>query len=334
MGTENKSLANVPLKVGPNGIQIETFEGLMRFANVLSASGMVPKELQGNPAACIIALELGLELGMAPMAAVQNIAVINGRPAVWGDAALATIQTHPEFLDIDEEIEGEGDLMVAVCRAYKKSRGMDRPVERRYSVEDAKRAGLWGKSGPWSQHPKRMLQMRARSFAIRDAFPGALKGMILAEEARDIKDVTDSVVVEPVAELVPTATESKADAFLRAKRAMDTATQPTEPPCEGVGDEIAPEPWVDTPSPEDDAPTDALEPDPEDNPPAPDDNEDQRYQARMAEWREAVLYEFERLDMDNKARAATMRRAGMASMDVRKATMAQLQGMVEELRAK
>jgi hypothetical protein len=52
-------------------------------------------------------------------------------------------------------------------------------------VEDAKRASLWGKSGPWTQYPKRMLQLRARGFALRDAFPDILRGLVTAEEAQD-----------------------------------------------------------------------------------------------------------------------------------------------------
>jgi hypothetical protein len=61
-------------------------------------------------------------------------------------------------------------------------------VVAKFSVEDAKRAGLWGKQGPWSAYPKRMMQMRARGFALRDAFPDVLKGLITAEEAQDYPD--------------------------------------------------------------------------------------------------------------------------------------------------
>ena len=71
---------------------------------------------------------------------------------------------------------------MAVCVAKRKGR---KPVTARFSVEDAKRAGLWGKQGPWSAYPKRMMQMRARGFALRDAFPDVLKGMITVEEAQD-----------------------------------------------------------------------------------------------------------------------------------------------------
>ena len=54
-----------------------------------------------------------------------------------------------------------------------------------------KKAGLWGKAGPWSQYPKRMLQMRARSFALRDKFADALSGLLMAEEVQDYSTTVD-----------------------------------------------------------------------------------------------------------------------------------------------
>jgi hypothetical protein len=89
--------------------------------------------------------------------------------------------------------------MVAFCRA--KRRGQDAVVESRFSVDDAKRAHLWGKAGPWTQYPSRMLQLRARGFCLRDAFPDVLKGLITVEEA---KDYPTTEVVEP-AEKKPVA---------------------------------------------------------------------------------------------------------------------------------
>jgi hypothetical protein len=117
------------------------------------------------------------------MQALQNIAVINGKPSVYGDAAMALVQASPVCEDVEEFFEGEGTPNpVAVCIARRKGR---KPVTAKFSVEDAKRAGLWGKQGPWTAYPKRMMQMRARGFALRDAFPDVLKGMITAEEAQD-----------------------------------------------------------------------------------------------------------------------------------------------------
>jgi hypothetical protein len=158
----------------------------MQFSEMLASSSMVPKAYQGKPNDVLVCVQWGYEMGLAPMQALQNIAVINGKPSVYGDAMMALVQSSPVCEDIEEYFEGEGTTNpVAVCVAKRKGR---KPVITKFSVEDAKRAGLWGKGGPWTAYPKRMLQMRARGFALRDAFPDVLKGMITAEEAQDYPD--------------------------------------------------------------------------------------------------------------------------------------------------
>ena len=161
----------------------QSFADLVQFANMASKSAMVPRDYQGKPENIMLAIQMGSELGLAPMQSLQNIACVNGRPAVWGDAVVGLCRQSPVCKDIVEAVTGEGDKQVATCTA---TRVGAEPVVRSFSVEDAKKAGLWGKSGPWQQYPKRMLQMRARGFAVRDAFPDVLRGLITAEEAADI----------------------------------------------------------------------------------------------------------------------------------------------------
>ena len=168
------------------GFAPQTLGEAMDFSHMLAKSQMVPKQYQGKPEDIMVAVQWGCEIGLAPMQALQNISVINGKPSVYGDAAMALVQASPVCEGVDESIEGEGTPNpVAVCIARRKGRN---PVIVRFSVEDAKRAGLWGKQGPWQAYPKRMLQMRARGFALRDAFPDVLKGLITAEEAADFPD--------------------------------------------------------------------------------------------------------------------------------------------------
>ena len=155
----------------------------IKFSEMLSKSNMVPRAYQGKPEDILVAIQWGCEVGLAPLQSLQNIAVINGKPSIYGDAAMALVLASPVCEGIEESIEDEGTPNpVAVCIARRRGRA---PVESRFSVEDAKRAGLWGKQGPWTAYPKRMLAMRARGFAIRDCFADVLKGLITAEEAQD-----------------------------------------------------------------------------------------------------------------------------------------------------
>ena len=150
----------------------QNFEQALTFSQYLADSDMVPKDFKGKPGNCLIAMQWGAEIGLQPLQAMQNIAVINGRPALWGDAliALARASSACEYI-----VESQTET-VATCKV--KRRGEPETV-RTFSMDDAKKAGLIGKQGPWSQYPKRMMQMRARGFALRDVFPDVLKGMAM-----------------------------------------------------------------------------------------------------------------------------------------------------------
>jgi hypothetical protein len=170
------------------GFAPATVTEAIQFSEMLANSNMVPKQYMGKPQDIMVCIQWGMEMGLAPMQALQNIAVINGKPSVYGDAMMALVQASPVCEGVEESIEDEGTPNpVAVCVARRKGRA---PVTVRFSVEDAKRAGLWGKQGPWQAYPKRMLQMRARGFALRDAYPDVLKGLISVEEAQDYPEET------------------------------------------------------------------------------------------------------------------------------------------------
>lgn len=154
----------------------------MRFSDLISKSNFVPTQYKGKAGDVLVAVQMGSEVGLPPMQALQNIAVINGRPSIWGDAALAICQNHPKYEYIKEQIVGEGDNLRAECTIKRK--GEDEHTST-FSVMDAKKAGLWGKAGPWTNYPKVMLKNRARGFALRDKFADAMKGLITREEAED-----------------------------------------------------------------------------------------------------------------------------------------------------
>lgn len=169
-----------------------TFGEGMEIAKLIADSDFAPKDYRGKPANVLIAIQMGADVGLSPMQALQNIAVINGRPAIWGDAALALVQSSGVLERFHEVFEGTPgqDNYTAVCIAKRK--GLPDEVRRTFSIADAKLAKLWGKTGrdgqatPWITYPTRMLQMRARGFTLRDVAADRLMGLILAEEAMDM----------------------------------------------------------------------------------------------------------------------------------------------------
>lgn len=179
--TQGKSMSLAPKNI----------EEALKFADMLSKSNMVPKEFSGNPGNILVAIQWGMELGLQPMQAMQNIAVINGRPSLWGDSVIALVKASPVCEYVIEEVSDTE----AVCKV--KRRGEPEQV-RRFTTSDAKAAGLLGKSGPWTQYPKRMMQMRARSWALRDVFPDVLRGMPVAEELMDTQIERDITPAAPV----------------------------------------------------------------------------------------------------------------------------------------
>ncbi len=185
--TPKEKPTTLSIVAGPGGLQLNTFGDMWNFAGAVVKSGMAPKGLEKQEA-LVITMQLGAELGLGPMTAIQNICVINGRPTVWGDIMLGLCQSSGLF---DEEAFIETMLgnpdsndWAGCCSCRRLPSG--NLVTHIFSVRDAKRAGLWEKKGPWQQYPQRMLQMRARSWALRDCFPDVLKGIYSGEEARDI----------------------------------------------------------------------------------------------------------------------------------------------------
>lgn len=199
-----EALGIAPQKVGAAppraqvrmGVSPTTIDEAWRMASFMAQSELVPKAYQKRPSDILVAIQYGMELGFPPMQALQSIAVINGRPAVWGDGFKAVIMASPLYKDDDEffEVDGERrssvtiddlkkDSTTAVCLFWR--HGKATPTRRDFSVAKAKTANLWGKSGPWSNYPDVMLAARARSFAGRAAFPDLLRGIRTAEEAMD-----------------------------------------------------------------------------------------------------------------------------------------------------
>jgi len=230
--TQQPSKQIVP--IGNRGIAPSSMDDLYRFATAVSKSGLAPKGIE-TPEAIFVALEMGLEVGLPMMAALQNIAVINGRPAIWGDAQLAVVRSTGELALFEEWYEEAGkrlprnpaaftDATTAVCRVQRQ--GYE-PAETAFSVSDAKRANLWGKAGPWTQYPARMLKHRARSFALRDQFGDALRGLRTVEEVQDDPVATARNVTPPMF-VTPTPEPEVAPEPAPVAEATQEAAQPSD----------------------------------------------------------------------------------------------------------
>lgn len=174
-----KSTSHLPFVIAPT-----TISEAMEYSNMIASSCFCPQAMKGKPGDILIAIQMGAEIGLSPLQALQNIAVISGKPCVYGDAALAVVISSPDYISHREWFEGsiERGNLIAYCAI--KRRNAEEYIKS-FSMDDAKKAGLWTKPGVWQQYPTRMLQIRARTFAIRDQFADALRGINIREEVED-----------------------------------------------------------------------------------------------------------------------------------------------------
>lgn len=189
------------LAVGKNGLTFKTFEALWRFATCVQRSAMFP--YIKTPEQALVAMEMGFEIGVGPIQALQNIAVINGRASIWGDLMLALVLDSGLLTGIKETQTGELEKNNLTATCIVKRKGFDDPTERTFTYHDAELSKALAKD-TFKNHPKRMFQMRARAFALRDLFPDVLKGLHAREEFNEADDANVIDVAPEPAGLSPT----------------------------------------------------------------------------------------------------------------------------------
>lgn len=220
-----------PVRLGSHGIVLTNIEEMFRFADAVARSGLAPRGLS-KPEQILIAIEYGAELGLKPMQALSVVMVVNGRATLYGDGMLAVAQASGLLLDISETVEGTPanlDKMAATCVV--KRQGRPTPSRCTFSWADAKQAGLTG-SDTYKKFPGRMLKARARAFALRDAFPDVLCGVMSTDEAVDLEGESETHFVDGATQ-APTDLESLMDndAFddeIVERDAMADDGEPTE----------------------------------------------------------------------------------------------------------
>ena len=200
--SEDKDLVvKKPVPMTERGVQLTDMDALWKFAGALVASGAVPTVGKGqkmDQATVFAMVQAGLEFGLTPMASLTNMKCINGRTGPMGKIAkgkvLSSGMVKGGIRDGMVGKYGDADYRCVVV-STRADDGVE--VETSFSVRDAKRAGLWGKSGPWSEYPDQMLYYRALGFHLDKVYPDVMMGVVIAEALQDYP------VDEPATTLVP-----------------------------------------------------------------------------------------------------------------------------------
>lgn len=198
----------------PVSLMPKTFNEKYQMAGIMAKSGLLPQGLNTPEKVCV-ALEWGHELQLSPMVAVQNIAVINGKPTLSADIMAAVVKRSPEYGGCEwKELSDKA----AECVVTRKGNGYEEKTTSRFTIDDATKAGLTNRP-VWRAYPKRMLKHRALAYALRDAFPDILAGIYSPEEMESVGDgeqtVTEKIAEQPAEQMKPVQTAKhfdKADA--------------------------------------------------------------------------------------------------------------------------
>ncbi|MFM5618406.1 hypothetical protein ACET7O_21025, partial [Aeromonas veronii] len=86
------NIATITQNKGGFLMEPQNLQEAMQLADMLANSNLVPKSYQGKAGDVLVACQWGSEIGLKPLQALQNIAVINNMPAVWGDALVALVR--------------------------------------------------------------------------------------------------------------------------------------------------------------------------------------------------------------------------------------------------
>lgn len=174
----------------PVMLNVELMREVYQIASIFSASNLVPECYRGGDksvgrANCFVALSMGFELGIAPMQALTHITVVNGRPGIDGQLAIALANKRaPIKGGIRYQEGGEGDEQFCCAFAVDAETGEQR--EYTITIADAKAAGWFSKShSHWHRDPKLMLRYRAAKYLVNTNWPDALMGMHTADELED-----------------------------------------------------------------------------------------------------------------------------------------------------
>lgn len=182
------------LAVSDSGAALpKNVEEQLRLADAAIKSGLMPSTLKTKEQVWLV-MQRGAELGFKAYSSVDYLYPVNGRVRLTPAGAKALALQSGLLQDCSEKFEGAGEERTAIVTV--KRRGIPSPTIGRFSVADAKRAGLMGKDN-WRNYTDRMLLARARGFAFMDAF-GDLVGGMQVREVFDL-DPGEAIAVESVA---------------------------------------------------------------------------------------------------------------------------------------
>lgn len=164
----------------------EQFNQLLRVADMLSKTSIIPQTYQGKPQDCFVAIEMAIRMNLSPMVVMQNMYVVKGKPSWAGQACTMLINSCGKFRDVKHIYTGEKGTENRGC--YVEATRIDdseKITGVEVTIQMAKAEG-WTSNSKWRNMPELMLAYRASAFFARVYCPEALMGVQTYEEVEDV----------------------------------------------------------------------------------------------------------------------------------------------------
>lgn len=177
----------VPATPSPGELDI-----ILRQADLLARSTIIPREYQRNPGNIVAAALIGRAFGWDAITAMRMVNVIQGTATLKPEAQLAliraaghsvTIKRHPDRVSATGRRADNGDTDT-----------------QQFTIDDARRAGL-DRNGTWKAYPLDMCQWRAVSRLARSLFGDVVLGAGYTPE--EVALARDPAAEVPAADYVP-----------------------------------------------------------------------------------------------------------------------------------
>ena len=141
----------------------------MTLAKGLAGTAFVPSHFQGKPADTAVAIMKGAALGLDPVAALESIYVISGKPALYARSMVALVLARGH-----EVWTEEADATSVTVRGRR--HGSSHVEEPTWHTSRVKAAGL-DRNRQYAAHPEAMLYARAAADVCRRIAPDVLAGL-------------------------------------------------------------------------------------------------------------------------------------------------------------
>lgn len=163
----------------------DSFNQLLRAAQMLSQTSIIPQSYQGKPQDCFVAIEMANRMGVSPMVVMQNMYVVKGKPSWAGQACTMLINSCGKFKDVKHIYTGEKGKPNRGCYVTATRISDGSQVDGVEVTMQMAQSEGWTSNSKWRNMPELMLAYRASAFFARVYCPEAMMGVQTAEEVYD-----------------------------------------------------------------------------------------------------------------------------------------------------